>query len=132
MLSGNAISTSTPNSSSIQGSKITITSAGTYKISGTLTDGQIIVDIQNNETVRLILSNVDISCSNNAPIYVMNAKKAILVLEENTLNTVKDASTGSTAEPNAAIFSASDLTIFGTGQLNVWETTTMQSQAKTA
>jgi len=120
MLSGNAISTSVPNTSSIQGSNITITSAGTYKISGTLADGQVIVDVQNNETVRLILSNVDISCSSNAPIYVMNAKKTILVLEETTLNTVKDTSAESTADPNAAIFSTSDLTIFGTGQLVVW------------
>ena len=117
-LNVNSISTNAPNSSSIQGSKITITSAGTYKISGTLTDGQIIVDAQ--DTVRLILSNVDITCSSSAPIYVVNAKKTILVLEENTLNAVKDTSTGSTAEPNAAIFSVGDLTIFGSGQLNVW------------
>jgi hypothetical protein len=118
LLSGTSISTSAPNSSSIQGSKITITSAGTYKISGTLTNGQIIVDTQ--DTTRLILSNVDISCSSSSPIYIMNSKKTILVLEENTVNTVRDASTGSTVEPNAAIFSASDLTIFGAGQIDVW------------
>jgi hypothetical protein len=49
----------------------------------------------------------------------MAAKKTIMFLEENTVNTVKDTKTGNTAEPNAAIFSAADLTIFGSGQLKV-------------
>jgi hypothetical protein len=118
-LSGNSITTSTPDNTQIEGSKITITSAGNYRFTGSLTDGQIIVNTQDKDTVRLILSNIDISCSNSAPIYVMAAKKTIMFLEENTVNTVKDTKTGNTAEPNAAIFSAADLTIFGSGQLKV-------------
>jgi hypothetical protein len=117
-LDTNSITTNSP-TAVIEGSKITLTTAGTYRINGTLTNGQIIVNTQDKETVRLILSNVDVTCSNSAPIYIMNAKKTIIILEEGTLNTVKDIQTGSITEPNAAIFSTSDLTIYGTGQLDV-------------
>jgi hypothetical protein len=114
----NSITTDS-SSAIIEGSKITLTSAGTYRITGTLTDGQIVVNTQDKATVRLILSNVDVTSSNSAAIYVMNAKKTIIVLEEGTTNTVRDTKTASTTEPNAAIFSTADLTIYGTGQLNV-------------
>ncbi len=119
MLKGNSITTSMSNTSTIEGSTITITSAGTYLISGTLTNGQIIVNTQDEETVQLILNNVDITCSSSAPIYVMDAEKAIIILEAGSTNTVKDAHTGSTEDPNAAIFSACDLTLYGSGSLNV-------------
>jgi len=118
-LNGNLISTSSPETSNIQGSKITILSAGTYRITGTLTDGQIVVDTQDKNTTRLILNNIDVTCSSSAPIYVANSKKTILILAEDTVNTVKDVNTGRTNEPNAAVFSTADLTIYGDGQLNV-------------
>jgi hypothetical protein len=118
-LNGNSITTSSPDTSNIQGSKITILSAGTYRITGTLTDGQIVVDTQDKNTTRLILNNIDVTCSSIAPIYVANAKKTILILAEDTVNTVKDVNTGRTDEPNAAVFSTADFTIFGGGQLNV-------------
>jgi hypothetical protein len=117
-LNTNSITTTSP-TAIVEGSKITLTSAANYRISGTLTDGQIIVNTQDEATVRLILANVGITCSTSAPIYVENAKKTIIILEENTINTVKDAKTGSTTEPNAVIFSNDDLTIYGTGKLTV-------------
>ncbi len=118
-LSGNSIFTSMTNTSTIEGSKITITSAGTYRVSGSLTNGQVVVDTQDKDTVRLLLNNVDITCSNSAPVYVISAKKVIIVLQEGTVNNIKDTNRGDTVEPNAAIFSACDLTIYGSGQLNV-------------
>ena len=43
ILNGNSITVS-GTGATVDGSKVTITSAGTYSISGTLNDGQIIVD----------------------------------------------------------------------------------------
>jgi hypothetical protein len=117
-LNGNSITTNS-STAIVEGSTIALTTAGTYKISGTLTNGQVIVNTQEKATVRLILSNADISCSSSAPIYVLDAKKTIVILEEGTINTIRDTKTDGTTEPNAAIFSACDLTIFGSGQLNV-------------
>jgi hypothetical protein len=108
----------------IDGSKATITSAGTYSISGSLADGQIIVNTKNKEVVRLVLNGVDLHSSTSAPIYVMEAEKTVIILADNTENTITDADSyvfevPAEEEPNAAIFSKSDLTIFGNGSLTV-------------
>jgi len=109
---------------SVDGSRLTITSAGTYSISGTLTDGQIIVDTQDKETVRLLFNGVDIACSTTAPIYVVKAEKVIITLADGTDNRVTDGKTYLNADPNsddpnAAIFSHDDLTINGNGSMTV-------------
>lgn len=108
---------------------ITINSGGTYEISGTLEDGQIIVDSADEINVYIILNRVDISCSNSAPIYVKSAKNAIITLADNSENYLSDGSEylyeelnddrTVTDEPSACIFSKDDLTINGNGTLNV-------------
>lgn len=108
----------------VAGSGVTISGAGTYSISGTLKDGQIVVDTLDKETVRLVLNGVDISCSTSAPIYVKSAKKTVIILADGTENYVKDGNSytiedPASNEPNAAIFSKDDLTITGNGSLTI-------------
>jgi len=107
----------------VNGSIVTIVAAGTYRISGTLSDGQIVVDTQAAEAVTLILDNVNVTSSTSAPIYVANAEKVIITLADGSENIVTDgtAYTGldESGEPNAAIFSHDDLTINGNGILTV-------------
>jgi hypothetical protein len=108
----------------IHGSQIVITSAGTYDISGTLEDGQIIVNTGASEKVKLILSGATITCSTSAPIYALNAEKTVITLADNSKNYVTDGSDYilediASGEPNAAIFSNDDLTINGNGSLTV-------------
>jgi hypothetical protein len=104
---------------------VTITAAGIYVLSGKLSEGQIVVDVQDKGTVRLVLNGVDIHDSDSAPIYVKEAGKAIITLQDGTENIVTDDGTAyvladaSADEPNAAIFSKADLTINGTGKLSV-------------
>lgn len=108
----------------VNGSKITITSAGRYNIKGTLNDGQIIVNSQDKKKVKLVLNGANIACSENAPIYIENAKKTVITLAEGTENHIRDGATYSfsdaeSSEPDAAIFSRDDLTINGKGSLTV-------------
>jgi len=108
----------------VDGSKIAITSAGTYSMSGTLDDGQIVVKTEDTETVKLILNGVDITCSKSAPIYVFNAEKTVIALADGTENYVTDGDSyifadSTSDEPNAAVFSKDDLTICGNGSLTV-------------
>ena len=50
---------------------ININSAGTYEFSGTLTDGQISVNVNNIVgEVRIVLNNVNITCKNAPAIFV--------------------------------------------------------------
>jgi hypothetical protein len=108
----------------VDGSTVTIDSAGNYRFSGSLTDGQLIVDTQDEAIVRLILNGVRISSSTSAPIYIADAEETLIVLEEGSENVVSDGASyvfASTEEdePNASIFSKSDLTFYGGGTLTV-------------
>ena len=57
------------------GSTITITEEGVYVVSGTLEDGQIIVDASDSDKVQIVLDGVHINCETNAAIYVREATK---------------------------------------------------------
>jgi hypothetical protein len=108
----------------VDGSQATITSAGTYRLSGSLADGQIIVNTQDKEVVRLVLNGVDLRSATSAPINVISAEKTVIVLADNTENYVSDGASyvlenPEEDEPNAAIFSKGDLTIYGNGSLTV-------------
>ncbi len=106
---------------SIDGDVITIESEGTYLLSGSLSEGQIIVDTDSSSKVQLVLSGADISCTDSAAIYVINAGKVFLTLDEGTENSV--STTGEFAETeegiDAAIYSKDDLVLNGSGALAV-------------
>ena len=108
----------------VDGSVATIFSTGTYSLSGSLSDGQVIVNTEGDGIVRLILNGVDINCTTSAPIYIVQADETVIILAENTTNTITDGASyvladATVNEPNAAIFSMSDLTIYGDGALDV-------------
>lgn len=108
----------------VSGSTVTIKAGGVYVLSGSLADGQIIVDAEDDSTVRLVLNGVDITSSTSAPIYVKNAEKAVISMPEGTENIVTDGTQyvyddAEAEEPNSAIFSKGNLTINGEGKLVV-------------
>lgn len=113
----------------VNGSSVTITAAGTYTLSGTLNNGQIFVETDDEDPVVLILNGINITNTTSAPIYVSNADKVVITLAEGTENVVTDgdsylfagaaATDAASAEPNATIFSKADLTINGSGSLTV-------------
>jgi ABC-type Fe3+-hydroxamate transport system substrate-binding protein len=75
----------------ISGDTITITKEGTYLLSGSLSDGQIIVDAK-GEKVQLVLDGVSISNSSSAAVYVRKADKVFLTLADGSTNSI--ATTG--------------------------------------
>ncbi len=103
---------------------LTIKTSGVYVLSGKIDDGQIIVDTEDKGTVRLVLNGVEINSSDHAPIYVKDAEKTIITLQEGTKNYISDGKEytfkdSSTAELSATIYSKDNLTINGTGKLIV-------------
>ncbi len=105
----------------IDGSRLMITAAGTYIITGELKDGQIIVNTPADETVRIIMNGVDLTNTKGAPFFVQNAGKVVVTLAEETVNTFTDGEEYLLPDknilPDAAFFSCSDLTINGSGSL---------------
>ena len=111
------------NGAQSDGGVVTITEAGTYILSGTISNGRVIVAADKKAEVKLVFNGVNITCTDNAPIYVSKADKVYVILEDGTENTLCDGSTYNLGEDDAntdaCLFSKSDLTINGGGTLNV-------------
>ena len=104
------------------GSTITITEEGVYIVSGTLEDGQIIVDASDSDKVQIVLDGVNINCETNAAIYVREADKVFITLAENSSNTLGGGNEYTQIDDktvDGVIFSKSDLVCNGTGSLTI-------------
>lgn len=119
-LNGTAI-TSTSDEVVITGSNAVISKQGNYQVSGNLSDGMLVIDADEDEMVRVILKNASIHNSTGPAILVEKSRKTIINLDGDSQNFLSDANEYSNPgdDPNAALFSKSDLTIFGTGSLSV-------------
>lgn len=106
---------------------VTITAGGTYVVTGTMTEGRILVNAPKEE-VTLVLQDSSITCSTGSPLYVYKSKATTLYLPEGTASTLTDGtdytfsdsySSAEEEEPNACLYSKSDLVIAGSGSLTV-------------
>lgn len=108
-----------------KGSVVTITALGTYYITGKLSDGQLVINnTADKELIHLIFDRVDITCSDSAPVYIVNSERTVITLAESSENIICDSSPYiltdlEKEEPDAAIFSKDDLTINGNGSLYI-------------
>lgn len=104
----------------ISGNTVTITAEGTYILSGSL-KGMIVVEADDKDKVQLVLSGAEITNESNAAIYAKEADKLFVTLAEGTQNSL--ASGGYTAiddnNIDGTIFTKCDLTINGSGSLNI-------------
>lgn len=106
----------------IEGSRVTIRQEGVYLLSGTLTDGQIVVDAGENDKVQLVLDSADITSSTSAAIYALEADKVFVTLAAGTENTLTNGGEYVALDDNnidAVIFAKTDLTLNGAGSLTV-------------
>lgn len=106
----------------ISGNTVTIIDEGTYILSGTLTDGMVIVDAEGTDKVQLVLDGVDITSAESAAIYVREADKVFITTASDSQNTLTNGGTYTAIDDNnidAAIFSKSDLTLNGAGSLTI-------------
>ncbi|SDT57326.1 protein of unknown function [Pseudarthrobacter equi] len=117
-----AVASGSSSGVSVNGDTVTISAAGTYRLSGSLTDGRIVVAAGEEDTVRIILDGATLANSTGSPFVVESADEAIVYLADGTNNSISDAATYSdqgTDAPNAALYSKADLTVAGPGTLAV-------------
>lgn len=106
----------------ISGTTITITENTTHVISGTLNDGMIIVDAGDTAKLQLVLDGVNIHSETSAPLYILEADKVFVTLAERTENTLSNGGAFTAIDQNnidSVIFSKQDITLNGSGTLNV-------------
>lgn len=117
-------SISSDSSVKIQENKITISSSGTYIVSGYLSNGQLLVNC--NDTVILILNDAQISNSSDAAISISDAKHTLIYLPEGSSNmlisgTETDINSVDAKEieaaSGAALYSRDSLSFAGNGKL---------------
>ena len=100
----------------------TITKAGEYTFSGSLSEGRIVVNAKEQE-VSVILSGVTLSSKEDSVIYIENAEEATVVAQNGTVNTLNDNRARKVGNQelagNACIYSKDDLNVQGKGTLMI-------------
>ena len=121
-LSGSSIETSAASGVTINGSTVTISAEGVYVVSGTLSDGQIIVAADDAAKVQIVLKNASVTSSSSAAIYVKSADKVFVTSAEGTENTLANGGSfiadGDT-NVDGAVFAKDDITFNGSGSLTI-------------
>ena len=116
LLDGNSMTNST--NVEIKSNIITIKSGGEYTLTGTLSDGQVIIDT--GDYVGLTFDSVDITNEYGSAIYVEDADGGVVItLLDGTTNTLSDGSSHTDEEITGVLYSKDDLTLQGSGTLIV-------------
>ena len=110
------------NAVEISGGNVTILDEGVYVLSGTLSNGMIIVDAEKTDKVQLVLDNADVFCATSAAVYVRQADKVFITLPDGTDNRLANGGEFIAIDDNSidgVVFSKDDLTLNGGGSLTV-------------
>jgi len=106
----------------VSGTSVRLTAEGSYIVSGTLNDGQIIVDADKSEKIQIILNEASIHSANSAPIYILQADKVFITLADHSENSLSNGGAFAVIDDNnidAVVFSKDDLTFNGSGSLAI-------------
>jgi hypothetical protein len=111
----------------VDGNIATITASGTYNIIGTLTDGQVKVNVDTSTDtgdVRLVLNGVNMTSLTASPFDIESAERVIIVLTDSTSNYLTDGATNTSYDMDgdlidSTLYSKDDLVICGGGSLIV-------------
>ena len=121
-LNGSSAETSAASGVSIDGSTITISAEGVYIVSGTLSDGQIVVEADDAAKVQIVLKDASITSSTSAALYVKSADKVFVTTAEGTENTLANGGSfiadGDT-NVDGAVYAKDDITFNGSGSLTI-------------
>ena len=107
---------------SITENTVTIKDEGTYILSGSLSNGMVIVEAEDTDKIQLVLNGVSISNAQSAALYIRSADKVFVMTASGTENILENNGTYTVIDENnidAAVFSKSDLTFNGEGTLTI-------------
>jgi len=106
----------------IDGTTVTVKEGGSYILTGTLSDGSVIIDCGPSQEVSILLRDAHITCGTDAALRVVSADALRLYTDAGTRNTIAsdcDFSLNTASNVDAALFSKEDLYLYGDGSLTV-------------
>lgn len=106
----------------VEKNTVTICGEGTYLLSGTLSDGMVIVDAGEADKVQLVLDGVRINSGTSAAIYVRQADKVFVTLAGDSENELTNGGSFVAIDEkniDAVIYSRADMTLNGSGSLDI-------------
>ncbi len=105
------------------GGKVYIVYAGRYTVSGSLSDGQIVVKADGDDKIWIRFDGVSLHSEDDAPLRVEQAEKVFLTLADGTQSALSSGAEYNeeavSSGVDGVIYSRDDLTINGTGFLAV-------------
>ncbi len=106
----------------VNGTDVTITSEGTYILSGGCNNGSITVEADDKAKLQLVFDGLDLT-STQSPLVIKSGDKVFITLAKGSESSLSDGSSYSLtiddSTVDGAIFSKSDVTINGSGSLSI-------------
>ena len=100
---------------------VCIAYAGSYVLTGELTEGSIVIDAEKSDDIWISLEDVTLHCEDDAAFRVEQADKVFLTLADGTKNAISSGAEyneeSAASGTDGAVYSRDDLTINGTGEL---------------
>lgn len=124
-LSDSGMTTNASSEAKIENNICTISQPGVFTVTGEMTGGQIVVDVDKTAypdgVVELDLSGMSLTNTKNSPIYVASiADEVVIVAKNGTENTISDGTEYTNADGDTgAIYSKDDIKFKGKGKLTV-------------
>ena len=94
-----------------------ITDGGIYRLSGRYTK-TVVIEAE-DQIVRLVLENAEISTNDGPAIYVRSAGKVFITVPAGTESILSDSAYYTDTIANGAVYSESDITVNGGGRLSI-------------
>lgn len=106
----------------VESHRVIVTQEGTYILSGTIQDGQVLVNAPETAEIQLVFKGLSIHNEDHSAVYIREADKVIITLASDSENSLTDGQEYIQIDDNnvdGVIFSKADLTINGSGILNI-------------
>jgi hypothetical protein len=87
----------------VDGSTVTITAGGVYELSGSLSDGSVVVAAGDDETVTLVLNGVEVAASAAPALSVTGADEVTVYTAAGTENSFADGSSYEVADDSTPV-----------------------------
>lgn len=116
--SGSSVSSSA-DGAAVEGNKVTISKSGSYTVTGTGSDAQLVISTLELGDIFLYIENLDLTCSTDSPVKIEKAENVYLITPAGDSSKITDTRPLGEYEADSAIYGKCDIVFQGEGMLTV-------------